>query len=87
MARTVGLLVAGAPPRALKPRFGDYAAMFQTLLDGRGYAWRAYDTPAGEYPGRIEACDAYILTGAAAGVYDGDAWIGRLLEFLREARG
>ena len=61
--------------------------MFQALLAGRGYDWRVFDTPAGDYPERPEDCDAYIVTGAAAGVYDGDPWIAALLDFLRAARG
>ena len=83
----IGILATGKPPTALQPAFGDYAGMFQTLLDGRGYAWRTFDTPAGDYPERPEDCDAYIVTGAAAGVYDGDPWIGELLGFLRAAKG
>ena len=83
----IGILAAGHPPRSLIPAFGDYAAMFQALLAGRGYDWRVFDTPAGDYPERPEDCDAYIVTGAAAGVYDGDPWIAALLDFLRAARG
>jgi len=83
----IGILAAGRPPRALAPQFGDYPSMFQRLLDGRGYTWRTFDTPAGDYPERPEDCDAYIVTGAAAGVYDGDPWIAELLAFLRAAKG
>jgi GMP synthase-like glutamine amidotransferase len=83
----IGILAAGRPPRALIPQFGDYTRMFEQLLDGRGYDWASYNVPAGDFPERPEACDAYIVTGAAAGVYDGDAWIGQLLDFLRAARG
>jgi len=83
----IGVLAAGHPPRALQPAFGDYPAMFQVLLDGRGYDWRVFHTPAGEYPDSPEDCDAYLVTGAAAGVYDGDPWIDELFEFLRAARG
>jgi len=83
----IGILAAGAPPRALQPVFGDYPAMFEALLAGRGFAWRTFDVPAGALPERPEACDAYIVTGAAAGVYDPDPWIGALLAFLRAARG
>jgi GMP synthase-like glutamine amidotransferase len=61
--------------------------MFEHLLDGRGYEWACYDVPAGDYPSQPEACDAYIVTGAAAGVYDSDPWIGELLGFLRAAKG
>ena len=83
----IGILAAGRPPRSLVPQFGDYTGMFEHLLDGRGYDWASYDVPAGEYPARPEACDAYIVTGAAAGVYDSDPWIGELLGFLRAAQG
>jgi len=83
----IGILAAGRPPRALQPQFGDYVSMFEGLLAGRGYDWAHYDVPAGEYPDRPEACDGYILTGAAAGVYDGDPWIGELMQFLRAAKG
>jgi GMP synthase-like glutamine amidotransferase len=83
----IGILAAGRPPRALIPEHGDYIAMFEDLLAGRGYDWASYDVPAGDYPDLPEACDAYILTGAAAGVYDNDPWIGQLLGFLRAAKG
>ena len=83
----IGVLAAGAPPRALQPAFGDYPAMFEHLLDGRGYQWAAFDTPAGQYPDQPEDCDAYIVTGASAGAYDPDPWIGQLFEFLRAAKG
>jgi GMP synthase-like glutamine amidotransferase len=83
----VGILAAGHAPRALQSEFGDFSTMFQGLLDGRGYRWRIFDVPAGDYPARVEDCDAYLLTGAPAGVYDGDPWIERLFEFLRAAKG
>jgi GMP synthase-like glutamine amidotransferase len=82
----IGVLETGAPPDALQPRFGDYPGMFRDLLGG-DYQWRTYDAPAGGLPARVEDEDAYIVTGSSAGVYDGDAWIGRLMGFLRGARG
>ncbi len=83
----IGILAAGRPPRSLVPQFGDYTQMFEHLLDGHGYDWASYDVPTGDYPAQPEACDAYIVTGAAAGVYDSDPWIGELLGFLRAAKG
>jgi GMP synthase-like glutamine amidotransferase len=83
----IGILAAGYPPRVLQPEFGDYTAMFEQLLAGRGYDWASFDVAHGACPDRIEACDAYLVTGAAAGVYDGDLWIADLLAFLRAARG
>ncbi|HEX3918915.1 MAG TPA: type 1 glutamine amidotransferase, partial [Caulobacteraceae bacterium] len=83
----IGILAAGHAPRALQPEFGDFVAMFQALLAGRGYQWRTFDVPHGDYPDRPEDCDGYILTGAPAGVYDSDPWIAELLTFLRAAKG
>jgi GMP synthase-like glutamine amidotransferase len=83
----IGILAAGRPPRSLIPEHGDYVLMFEGLLAGHGYDWVSYDVAAGDCPDRPEACDGYILTGAAAGVYDGDPWIDQLLAFLRAAKG
>jgi GMP synthase-like glutamine amidotransferase len=83
----IGILAAGHAPRSLQPEYGDFAGMFETLLAGRGYDFHVFDTPHGDYPERPEACDAYLLTGAPAGVYDGDRWIAELFDFLRAARG
>ena len=82
----IGVLETGGPPAALEPRFGDYPAMFRGLL-GDGFQWRTYDVQNGPLPARPGDEDAYIVTGASAGVYDGDAWIGRLMQFLRSSRG
>ena len=81
----IGILETGAPPQGLQPRFGDYPQMFRGLL-GDGFQWRTYDAQAG-LPERIEDEDAYIVTGSSAGIYDGDPWIGALMDFLRGARG
>ena len=83
----VGILAAGDTPRKLEPQFGHYSGMFERLLDGHGYDWRVFDVPNGHYPRRPEDCDAYVVTGAAAGVYDCDPWIAALLDFIRAARG
>ena len=82
----IGVLETGRPPEALQARFGDYPAMFRALL-GEDFQWRTYDVENGPLPLSIEAEDAYLVTGASAGVYDGDPWIARLMDFLRGARG
>jgi len=83
----IGILHTGHPPRALQPQFGDYPKMFEDLLAGHGYDWRAYDVPHGDWPAAPEDQDAYLVTGSPAGVYDPDPWIAELLAFLRSARG
>jgi GMP synthase-like glutamine amidotransferase len=83
----LGVLKTGRPPRPAIPRFGTYPEMFMRLLGADAYDWRVYAADEGEYPARPEDCDAYIVTGSAAGVYDDEPWIARLLDFLRGAKG
>jgi GMP synthase-like glutamine amidotransferase len=83
----LGVLKTGRPPRPAIPQFGTYPDMFKRLLGADAYDWRVYAADEGEYPETPEACDAYIVTGSAAGVYDDDPWIARLLDFLRTAKG
>ena len=83
----VGILKTGRPPRPAIPEFGTYPDMFMRLLGAEAYDWRTYDVDGGELPATPEACDAYIVTGSSAGVYDSDPWIGELLAFLRAAKG
>ena len=80
----LAILEAGTPPGPLTERFGRYPAMFERLL-GNGIDYHSFDVPAGELPGVPGDHDAYLITGAAAGVYDGLPWIHELAAFLRAA--
>ena len=80
----IGLLETGEPPEALQPTFGGYGAMFQDLL-GPGHDYVVYDVQAGALPSDPAECDAYIVTGSSAGVYDDLPWIAPLKAFLVEA--
>jgi GMP synthase-like glutamine amidotransferase len=80
----LAILETGRPPGDLGARFGDYPAMFEALL---GCEAACYDVEAGLLPERPEAHAAYLVTGAAAGVYDPLPWIAPLTDFLRAARG
>src|SRR5205807_2341150 len=73
-------------PRACIPRFGTYPEMFMGLL-GPGYEYRAFAVDEGELPPSPTACDAYLITGAAAGVYEDLPWIAPAADFLRRAKG
>jgi len=61
--------------------------MFMRLLGVETHDWRVYAVDEGRLPGAPEDCDAYIVTGSAAGVYDEDPWIAGLLDFLRATKG
>ena len=83
----LGILETGRPPRSLQPQFGDYPGMFRALLGEGAYAYSTFRVFDGELPDRPEACDAYLVTGAAAGVYDPLPWIAPLQQFIRSAGG
>lgn len=81
----IAILQTGAPPPALAARHGDYPAMFRDLL-GEGFEFATFDVQAGQWPD-AEAFDAAIITGSAAGVYETEAWITELLDWIRAAKG
>lgn len=82
----VGILETGAPPGDLKDRFGSYGEMFQRLLGGaHSYLW--VDVRQKGWPGATNQCDAYLITGSAAGVYDDEAWIADLKGFVQQQCG
>jgi GMP synthase-like glutamine amidotransferase len=83
----LAILATGAPPTALQPEFGDYPGMFRRLLGETAYDYAAYDVAAGQLPASAGAHDAYLITGAAAGVYDPLPWIAPLKDFLVAAKG
>jgi GMP synthase-like glutamine amidotransferase len=83
----LGILKTGAPPAPLEAQFGSYPDMFQRLLGRDAYDYEVFDVAAGETPASAEACDAYLVTGSSAGVYEAEPWIADLIAFLRAARG
>ena len=83
----VGILKTGRPPKPAIARFGTYPDMFVQLLGPDAYDWRTYDVDGGELPKRPTDCDAYIITGSSAGVYDPEPWIQPTMDFLRAAQG
>lgn len=83
---TVGILQCGDLPEALRPEHGSYGAMMQRLL-GPERATRIYDVTKGELPVGATTCEAYLLTGSPAGVYEDLPWMPSLFAFLQRVRG
>lgn len=82
----LGILKTGQPPHGLE-RFGGYPQMFMRLLGPRAHDYRVFAADEGQLPQSPSACDAWLITGAAAGAYDTDPWIAALEDFLRQAKG
>ncbi|HEY2749737.1 type 1 glutamine amidotransferase [Phenylobacterium sp.] len=83
----LGILKAGRPPKACIPEFGTYPDMFEKLLGPATYDYHVFAVDEGELPTSPSACDAYLVTGASAGVYDPLPWIASAEDFLRAAKG
>jgi len=82
----LGILEAGGPPPALAGRFDGYGDMVLNLL-GPDFGGCAYDVRAGELPQSPVECEAWVITGSSAGVYDADPWISPLMDFVQAACG
>lgn len=81
----LGILETGSPPADLNNRFGSYGDMFRQML-GPDYRYSYYDVRGGRLP-EVGSHDAYLITGSASGVYDGDPWIEPLKQFIRQSSG
>jgi GMP synthase-like glutamine amidotransferase len=81
----IAILETGAPPPALQAVHGDYPAMFRDLL-GDAFEFESFDVQAGQWPD-AGTFDAAVITGSSAGVYETDAWIADLLDWIRAAKG
>lgn len=82
----IAILETGHPPEHLKDDFDDYPARFRALL-GEGVPTTRFDVQSGHLPEDPSAFQGAIVTGSAAGVYDGLPWIPQLIDWLRRARG
>ena len=62
----LGILETGAPPAEIVGRYGSYPSMFRRLFGEDAYDYAVFDVAAGELPGGVEACAAYLVTGLCA---------------------
>lgn len=89
MTRRLGLLACDSIWEPLRTRHGDYADMIAAWLRDAGAHVELvnYAVHAGELPTRVDACDAWVLSGSRAGVYEELPWIPPLIDFVRAAHG
>jgi GMP synthase-like glutamine amidotransferase len=84
MTYTIGILNADEVRPELEAIYGDYPAMFTELLKTADSDINivTYNVMKGEYPVSIDDVDGYLLTGSKFSVYDDEAWIRKLGEFI-----
>ena len=64
---------------------GDYQKMVATMLEQHSAELVVFDAYANELPDRPKTCDAYIISGSSASVYEDKQWIRDLESFVRTA--
>lgn len=83
----LGILDCDELSPELEADYHCYASMFQTLF-GRllpGIQSRRYQANQGELPDDVDECDAYLISGSKAGVYDALDWLPPLRQFIEKA--
>jgi GMP synthase-like glutamine amidotransferase len=80
----IGLLLCGHLPDRYTSIAGEFPEWIGALLGDVGSTLVVFDATAGDLPEGPSACDAYIISGSASSVYDGEPWIADLVEFVRD---
>jgi GMP synthase-like glutamine amidotransferase len=84
-ALRIATLETGYPPEHLVPQHGTYPDMLARFL-GPEFEVEVFDVQKGPPPAP-DAFAAVAVMGSPSGVYDGDPWIARLLDWIRDAKG
>ncbi len=86
MARSIGILLTSNDTSDFASRFDHDGVRFTNLVKPHRPDWRftTVSVKDGIFPESPEAFDGYMITGSPASVKGGEAWIGRLLDFIRE---
>jgi GMP synthase-like glutamine amidotransferase len=83
----VGILNAIHPQKSVINWGGSptdaYSRFFQNA--GAPFVFTGYEVAQGQLPASPDECDAYVITGSSNGVYDLDAWIPDLTQFIRDS--
>ncbi len=79
----IGILQTGHAPDEVQGDLGDYADMFQKLLDGQGFGFDIYNVVDGAFPEGPEAAQGWLITGSKHGAYEDHPWIAPLEELIR----
>lgn len=85
--KTLGLLETDTLYPDLLDEYRSYGTMFTQFFARLGIPleYRFYQVQQGELPQNIKECDAYLITGSKAGVYDDLPWIPPLQQWIKQA--
>lgn len=78
------IIETGLVPEPIRGDFEDYPAMFRQMMSGVGqYEFETVSVVQNESLPALDTLEAVMITGSPAGVYDDEAWIGPLADFIR----
>lgn len=82
----LGILSCDTIWEPLRSRHGDYPDMYAALLREAGAAFeaRAYALHEGDFPALPTDCDAWLISGSRATVFEDVPWIADALTLVRE---
>lgn len=81
------ILQTGVVPISLSDRFPSYPEMFRAMFerDGARFDYEVIKVADGEPIPDAKSCEAVVITGSSAGVYETHSWLPPLRDFIRSA--
>ncbi|WP_296425137.1 type 1 glutamine amidotransferase [Yoonia sp.] len=80
----IGILQTGHAPDEIRPELGDYADLFEKLLQGNGFSFQTYNVVDMEFPAQITDSDGWLITGSRHGTYEDLPFIPPLEALIRD---
>ncbi len=81
----IGVLLCDYMPDDYLPIAGDYEAMFSLMFRERDVTLVPFEAYNGRLPDGSHECDAYVISGSRASVYEDEQWIRDLEAFIRDS--
>lgn len=80
-----GILLCAEDTDYVKKMYGGYFGVFVRMLEEEGETWDLFRVTRGEFPDddELETYDGFVITGSSKDAHGNDAWICRLLSFLK----
>ncbi|EXC33000.1 hypothetical protein L484_014780 [Morus notabilis] len=81
-----GVLLCADDTEYVKKVYGGYFGVFTRMLEEEGETWELFRVTSGEFPDddELETYDGFVVTGSRKDAHGTDAWICRLLAFLKK---
>ena len=79
----IGILQAEEFDAPTQAALGPYQGLFERLLEGHGFSYRAWNVEAMELPDQMDEAEGWLVTGSTAGAYEDHAWIAPLENTIR----